>query len=406
MFSLQLSSRISRISYRNFTSTTFCLKKDALLFTPGPLTTSATVKSAMLRDAGSRDPNFLEVVSQVRKGLLAIGGVKSSREGGDFECIITQGSGTFGVESVIGSIIPKTSGKLLVASNGAYGDRMVKISKVLNIPVDILSFHERGPIDVNKVLARVKSDSTITHVAAVHHETTAGVLNDIHSLGIGLKQENPKITYIVDSMSAFGAYPVNLEKSNIHFLVSSSNKCIEGVPGFSYTLASRERLEASKNNARSLSLDLYEQWKGLEATGEFRFTPPVHALLAFRQALKELEENGGAPGRLARYESNAKTLVDGMKTLGFTPYVDETNQGCIITTFLVPDDPKFNFKTVYNMLEARGFVIYPGKTTKAESFRLGSIGRLFDHDMKAVVQALKEVLIETGVSLPITQKKE
>ena len=384
----------------------FSTKKDALLFTPGPLTTSATVKAAMLRDAGSRDPNFLDVIRQVRKGLLSIGGVKSTSDGGLYECVITQGSGTFGVESVIGSVVPKTGGKLLVASNGAYGDRMVKIAKVLGIPVDFISFHERGPVDVNKVLARVKSDSATTHVAVVHHETTAGVLNDIHSLGEGLRQINPKLTYIVDSMSAFGAYPVHLEKSNIHFLVSSSNKCIEGVPGFSYTLASRERLEGSKNNARSLSLDLYEQWRGLEATGEFRFTPPVHALLAFKQALVELEEHGGAPGRLERYQNNAKTLVDGMRALGFSPYVDESNQGCIITTFLVPDDPKFNFKTVYNKLEERGFIIYPGKTTKAESFRLGSIGRLFDHDMRAVVQALKEVLIETGVSLPVIQKRE
>lgn len=312
---------------------------------------------------------------------------------------------------------------LLVAVNGAYGDRMVTMARVLGIDVASIAFHERSPVDVSRVLDAVRADAAITHVAVVHHETTAGVLNDVDALGRGLRalsaeraavagskagsggSGSGRLTFIVDSMSAFGAYPLNVASSGVDFLVSSSNKCIEGVPGFSFVIAAADALAACKGNARSLSLDLHAQWAGLAANAQFRFTPPTHALLAFRQALAEHEAEGGSAGRLSRYASNHAALVEGMAQLGFAPYVDPQHAGCIITTFLVPDDPRFDFKAAYDALAARGFVIYPGKTTVAESFRLGSIGRLYPADVRAVVAALRDVLTEQGVALPVRQKK-
>ena len=441
MLLLHSSASRLRVASRRALSSVAAARRDALLFTPGPLTTSLATKAAMLRDVGSRDAAFLRVVAEVRERLLALGGVSAvaaapslpspspspspslilspppppSPSAAAYECVITQGSGTFGVESVLGSAVPRRErgGRLLVASNGAYGERMAKIARVLDIDVAVAAFPERGPVDVAAVAARVREARAaegrpFSHVAVVHHETTAGVLNDVPALGAALAAADPRCALIVDSMSAFGAYPLDLRAANVAFLVSSSNKCIEGVPGFSFALCERTQLEqcGAPGQARSLALDLHAQWAGLHATGEFRFTPPVQALLAFRQALAELEAEGGPPGRLARYEANARALVRGMGALGFAPYVPAPHQGCIITTFLVPDDRRFVFRDVYAALERRGFVIYPGKTTKAESFRLGSIGRLFPEDVDALVAAFADVLRQAGVRLPVQQKRE
>lgn len=371
------------------------------LFTPGPLTLSASTKAAMMHDAGSRDPEFLATVARVRSRLLALAHTSSPAH----EAVLMQGSGTFGVESVLGSSVPR-GGKLLVAINGAYGERMVKMARVLGIALaEPLVVHERLPLRAADVVAAAAADPSITHVALVHHETTAGVLNPVHDIGVGLAALPRPPTFIVDSMSAFGAYEVDVAASRVHFLVSSSNKCIEGVPGFSYAIAERSALAACAGVARSLSLDLHAQWAGLAANGQFRFTPPTHALLAFNQALQEHAEEGGAAGRLARYAANHAALLRGMRALGFEAYVAPEHAGCIITTFLVPDDPRFRFGAAYDALAARGCVIYPGKTTVAESFRIGTIGRLYESDMHAVVRELEVVLREQGVALPVRQRQ-
>jgi 2-aminoethylphosphonate-pyruvate transaminase len=371
-----------------------------LLFTPGPLTTSPATKAAMQVDLGSRDARFLDVVAGVRASLLRMGGVRSP----DYECVLTQGSGTFGVESVLGSAVPRAGGKLLVAANGAYGERMVAIARVLGIPLaPPLRVHERRALDAAAVVAAAAADPAITHVAVVHHETTAGVLNPVAAIGRGLAALRAPPALIVDSMSAFGAYPAPVAEWRAAFVVSSSNKCIEGVPGFSFALCEGAALRACKGNARSLSLDLHAQWAGLAANGQFRFTPPTHALLAFSSALAQHEAEGGAPGRLARYAANHAALLRGMAALGFKPYVADGDAGCIITTFLVPKDPRFNFAAAYDGLARRGYVIYPGKTTVAESFRVGSIGQLGTREMDGVVGALREVLAEQGVALPVEQ---
>jgi len=377
--------------------------REPLLFTPGPLTTSAAVKQAMLVDIGSRDQRMIDVIQDIRDKLLQMADV--SQESG-WECVLVQGSGTMAVESVVSSCIPspENGGRLLVAANGAYGERMATMARMCGIEVDVLRYDETQavqPEDVLEALAKHK----YSHVGCIHHETTSGILNPIEAIGQAIKAHDPEISYFVDSMSAFGAYSVDLEAANVAYLVSSANKNIEGVPGFAFALCRSSKLHAEGLNARSLSLDLLAQWKGLNNNGQFRFTPPCHALLAFRQALAEHEAEGGMPGRLARYTANYETLKSGMGEMGFSPYVASDIQGCIITTFLFPDDDNFDFNKFYTELSARGLVIYPGKLTKAQCFRLGTIGRLYPHDVQNLVLNVKSVLEDMGVSLPVTQAK-
>ena len=265
--------------------------KDKTLFTPGPLTTSQTVKQAMLRDLGSRDVEFIETVRSIRLTLLALAGV--SRETG-YEAVLMQGSGTFGLESVIGSTVPP-DGKLLVIINGSYGERIATIAQVLSIDITTLEYATNVapvPADVDRMLI---ADPAISNVAVVHCETTTGIINPIEEIGRVVRQHDK--TYFVDSMSAFGAVLFDFEKCEIDFLVSSANKCIEGVPGLSFAICRRDSLDATEGWARSLSLDLLTQWQGLEANGQFRFTPPTHVILAFDQALRELQAEGGVEAR-------------------------------------------------------------------------------------------------------------
>lgn len=362
---------------------------DKLLFTPGPLTTSRTVRQAMLRDLGSRDGEFIAVVREIRRALLEIGQTR-----GAYEAVLVQGSGTFGIESVVSSAIAD-SGKLLVVVNGAYGKRIVRMAEVHGIPVTVQTYAEDTLPDVSAVASALSSDGAITHVAMVHSETTTGLVNPIEEVGRVVREA--KRSFIVDAMSSFGAIPIDVERCAIDYLVSSANKCIEGVPGFSFVLARREPLLASEGSARSLSLDLHAQWRGLEKDGQFRFTPPTHALLAFHQALHELTEEGGVAARGARYRACQKTLADGMKALGFAAYLPPELQGPIITTFRYPGHAKFAFEAFYEGLSERGFAIYPGKLTNADCFRIGSIGRIFASDVLNLLAAIRDVLAAMGV---------
>ena len=357
-----------------------------LLFTPGPLSTSATVKEAMLEDMGSRDHAFIEAVKEIRTGLLSLAGV--SKEGG-YECVIVQGSGTFGVESVIGSVTGEND-TLAVLVNGAYGERIVKMAKINRIKHVVLRFDEDEIVTPEATENFLSENPGVTHVACIHSETTTGLFNPVEAIGEICKAHNK--VFIVDAMSSFGGVEMNMKQMHIDFLVSSFNKCIEGVPGFSFSLCKRSELEKAKGQGRSLSLDLYDQWNGLETSGQFRFTPPTLSIMAFRQAMKELEEEGGIKAREERYKTNKKILDEGMAALGFKQYLKADIQGHIITSFLYPTDKPFNFEDFYNKLNDRGFVIYPGKLSKADAFRIGNIGQIFPEDIRALVAAVKEVL--------------
>ena len=363
--------------------------KDKLLFTPGPLTTSATLKQAMLNDYGSRDEKFINIVKEIREQLLDLAGLKQ-QEG--YEAVLMQGSGTFGVESVISCAVP-ADGKLLIVINGAYGERIAKMAKVHRINFTTIVFDEDQWPDAAQVEAELKKGGC-THLAIIHSETTSGIINPLEPFGKLAHEHN--CVFIVDAMSSFGAVPVDFKKCNIDFLVSSSNKCIEGVPGFSFILAKKDSLKKCEGQSRTLSLDLFAQWQGLENGGQFRFTPPTHVLAAFHQALKELKEEGGVNARAARYRNNFEILSAGMKALGFKEYLPADKQGYIISTYFYPENPAFDFKVFYEKLNNRDFIIYPGKLTKAFCFRIGNIGHLFPENINALLTAIGEVKGEMG----------
>jgi len=360
---------------------------DKKLFTPGPLTTSLSVKQAMLHDLGSRDQLFINTIAEVRTELLKVAGADPNK----YDVVLMQGSGTFGVEAVIGSALP-ADGRLLVIINGAYGRRIREIARVLNIPCDVLEYPENQIPDVSEIDLFLQKNMQVSHVALIHCETTTGILNPVEETGRVVAAHNR--IFIVDAMSSFGAIPVNMELHMIQYLISSSNKCIEGVPGFSFVIAERQMLDSCKGQARSLSLDLYAQWSGLNKDGQFRFTPPTHGILAFRQALRELEAEGGVTGRGNRYSENQKRLTKGMCELGIETYIDDQWQSPIITTFLPPDNPRYDFTKIYNRLNDKGFVIYPGKLTDRVTFRLGTVGRLYKEDIDDLLQAFRDVFTE------------
>ena len=362
------------------------MTQDKLLFTPGPLTTSLSVKQAMLHDAGSWHFEFNDLVAGIRGRLLSIAGV--SRERG-WEAVLLQGSGTYGVEAVFQTVVPR-GGKVAVLANGAYGNRMAQMLGQAAIDHVVLRTPEDKPVTAEALASRLFTDPAITHVAVVHCETTTGILNPIEQIGQVARSHDK--TFIVDAMSSFGAVPIDLVKCGIDFLVSSPNKCLEGVPGFCFVLCQREKLLKCAGNPRTLSLDLLDQFKGFERNGQFRYTPPTHAILAFQQALTEFESEGGVAGRGARYRANHEMLCAGMAKLGLQPYLDPSVQSFIITAFPFPSNPKFSFDAFYRILSDRGFLIYPGKLTQVNTFRIGTIGRLFPAHIQQLLTAIRLIL--------------
>lgn len=365
--------------------------RDKLLFTPGPLTTSLSVKEAMLHDAGSWHFEFNALVATIRERLLVLAGVSRAQ---GYETVLLQGSGSFGVEAVLQTCVP-ANGRVVVLSNGAYGERMIQMLQHARIAYVVLRTPENTPADPVALDRALAADPGISHVAAVHCETTTGILNPIEELGRVTRRH--RRSYIVDAMSSFGALPIDLTGWGIDHLISSANKCIEGVPGFSFVISRREALLASEGHARSLCMDLLAQLKGFEKNGQFRYTPPTHSILAFARALDELELEGGPAARCARYQRNHETLVTGMQALGFRPYLDPAVQSCIITSFLFPSDPEFTFDAFYRRLSDKGFIIYPGKISQADTFRIGSIGRLFEADIHALLAAVQQTVNELGI---------
>ena len=361
------------------------------LLTPGPLTTSRTVKLAMLADWGSRDIEFRQVVGEIRKGLLKLAGC-----GPGYECVIMQGSGTFAIEAALGCFCPAKDAKTLVVANGAYGERAANILERIGRPFVKIDKGDSTAPNVEDVTIMLDADPAISHVWMIHCETTSGVINPVHDTAEAVKARGK--VFMVDAMSSFGAIPLAMEETGMDVMVSSSNKCIEGVPGFSYVLVKRDMLVASEGKCHSLVLDLHEQWKGLEANAQFRFTPPTHALVAFHQAMKEHEQQGGVMARGARYARNAQVLIKGMREIGFSTLLNDNEAGPIIQTFLTPRDPNFRFEHFYEALRARGFAIYPGKLTKRPSFRIGTIGQVDEEVMNGALRAIREVLNEMNVT--------
>jgi len=359
------------------------------LLTPGPITTTLTVKQAMLRDWGSWDGDFRNMTAQLCRQLVKLIDGEDSHV-----CVPMQGSGTFAVEATLATLVPKT-GKLLILMNGAYGQRMGKIMDYLGRDYVALDKGDYEPPRGREVEAMLAADPAITHVALVHCETSSGILNPVEEIAEVVAARGRRL--IIDSMSAFGAVDISARKVEFDALISSANKCFEGVPGFSFSLIRQSALEASEGNAHSLSLDLLDQWQYLARTGQWRYTPPTHVVAAFLQALKEHAEEGGIAGRYARYQRNRERLVAGMRQLGFRTLLSDEWLSPIIVTFFSPGHGNFSFQTFYDRMKARGFIIYPGKLTEAESFRLGCIGQLYDAQIDAVLAAVAEVLEELQI---------
>ena len=361
------------------------------LLTPGPLTTSRAVKLAMLADWGSRDPEFRQIIRSIRSDLLRL-----AQAGADSECVLMQGSGTFAIEAALGSFAPGRGRKTLVLVNGNYGERAVQILEHIKRPYSRIDTGDSAPIVAEDVAAALDGDPDIQLVFLVHCETTSGIINPLTEIARAVKQRGRIL--MVDAMSSFGALPLRhgggpASTSWSPPPTNASRAC----RAFPMRCAGATCSPPRPARCHSVVLDLNAQWTALEKTGQFRFTPPTHALVAFAQALKELAAEGGIEGRLKRYKANQATLVQGMKRIGFVPLLEEAHAGPIIQTFLNPQDPRFDFEVFYRFLRARGFAIYPGKLTKRSSFRIGTIGQLDEKVMRDVLQAVREALKHMGV---------
>jgi 2-aminoethylphosphonate-pyruvate transaminase len=371
--------------------------RDPWLLTPGPLTTSLSVKQAMLHDWGSRGHDFIAINRRVRERLVELAGASGSHV-----CVPLQGSGTFAVEAMLGCFVPPR-GRLLILINGAYGRRIAKICDYYRRDYTVLEWPEDKPVDPAAVAKALAGDPTIGHVVVVHCETTSGVLNPLAQIAAVVADAGRRL--LIDSMSAFGALPVNAREIPFDALAASSNKCLEGVPGLGFVICRTAALSICRGNAPSLSLDLVDQWQAMEKTGQWRFTPPIHCIVAFDRAIEEHAAEGGVAGRGARYRNNCRVLVEGMRKLGFETLLPDRLQAPIIVTFHMPADPKFDFETFYDKLHARGYVIYPGKLTVADSFRIGCIGRVGEAEIRGALAAVEAVMREMGVASGAPRKR-
>ncbi|CAD7963495.1 unnamed protein product [Amoebophrya sp. A25] len=409
------SSTRTRI-HKNRTTTTSTSSRRAfsstspLLFTPGPLTTSTAVKNALLQDVGSRDPYFLKKMHEVRAMLVA------GAQGGaaTHDCVLIQGAGTHAIESVLGSVLaPEKSSsganvpKVLILNNGAYGVRQKQICDTLNLAYESIDYPDDQAVSAEDLERRLDlpDGGTFTHVSFIHHETTAGVINPLTAICEMLQRKFPHLHAIVDSMSAFGAYEVDLSDKHrcVKYLISSANKCVEGVPGFAFCVYEKAAMETlSGKKPKSLALDLYGQAKALTSgVMQFRFTPPTQAILAYHQALLEWNAEGGWKGRGGRYKQNYEVIKQGLESMGLRFYVQDPHRGFIITTVLSPEHKNWDFQFLYDFLAQRGFVIYPGKLAKADSFRIGTIGKIFPADCENFLLVLRDGFRQLGIPIPV-----
>jgi len=368
------------------------------LFTPGPLNTSAAVRDAMQRDIGSRDAEFIRIVRGIRKDLVAL-----SHGGSEYTAVPVQGSGTFAIEAAIGSIVPP-GGKLLVLINGAYGRRMGEIARKLGIATETIESPESEPKDPDSVKSLLAAHPEITDVAAVHCETTTGILNPIAEIGRVVSAAGRR--FLVDAMSSFGGIDTDVAGWKADCLIASANKCLEGVPGVAFAIVRTATLEISRAHARSVSLDLAAQWDELERSGQFRFTPPTNVMLALAAALDALAREGGVAARGKRYGENQRVLLSGMEAMGFQTILRRELQSPIITAFHFPSDPRFAFEQFCRLLAARDLIIYPGKLSRMDSFRIGSIGQLTLQDFADLLEGIRASLETMGVPLPPGAKSE
>jgi 2-aminoethylphosphonate-pyruvate transaminase len=357
------------------------------LLTPGPLTTSLRTRQAMLRDWGSWDVDFNSITGRIRERLLDIVSGSATHE-----CVPMQGSGTFSVEAAIGTLVPRSGGHVLVPQNGAYCQRIARTCRVLGRKLTTLDYAENTQVAAADVERALAADPSITHVALVHCETSTGMLNPLDEIAQVVARHNRGL--IVDAMSSFGALEIDARRTPFDAVVAASGKCLEGPPGMGFVIARRALLERSEGNSHSLALDLHDQWVYMQKTTQWRYTPPTHVVAAFDSAIAQYLEEGGLAARGARYARNCRTLIEGMTQLGLRSFLPAAIQAPIIVTFHAPDSPHYNFKSFYNAVKARGYILYPGKLTTLETFRVGCMGQLGERGIGGAVEAVGQVLAE------------
>ena len=363
--------------------------RDPILLTPGPLTTSLPTKMAMLRDWGSWDSHFNAVTADVRRRLVdVIGGADTH------VCVPMQGSGTFAVEAAVNTLVPR-DGHVLVLVNGAYGKRMAKLVGMMGRRVSTFETADDVPTTADDVERLLAKDASITHVGLIHCETSTGILNPLPAIAAVVAKH--KRALIVDAMSTFGALPIDARTTPFDALVAASGKCVEGPPGMGFVFARRDALAQCEGRSTSLALDLYDQWTYMEKTTQWRFTPPTHVVVALHAALEQFEKEGGQPARHARYARNCEVLVKGMAEMGFRPFLDPSIQAPIIVTFHAPVDTRYTFREFYDRVRDKGFILYPGKLTQLETFRVGCIGAIGPDEMRHAVNAVRDTLAEMGI---------
>jgi 2-aminoethylphosphonate-pyruvate transaminase len=362
---------------------------DPILLTPGPLTTSMQTKSAMLSDWGSWDGSFNALTASVCRDLVAIVDAQS-----DHVCVPLQGSGTFAVEAALGTLVPR-KGKVLVPDNGSYCKRIVRILGYLGRESVVLPHGEQEPADPERIDAALTADPAITHVAQVHCETGTGILNPLPEIAMTVAKHGRSL--IIDAMSSYGAIPVDARALRFDAMIAASGKCLEGVPGMGFVITRRTALERSAGNSCSLVMDLLDQWQYMQKTGQWRFTPPTHVVAALRAAIDQYQAQGGLPARLVRYTANCAALVSGMRALGFKTFLPDALQAPIIVTFHAPPDPAYDFGEFYALVRERGFILYPGKLTAVDTFRVGCIGAIGADTLSRAVSAVADTLREMGV---------
>ena len=364
--------------------------REAILLTPGPLTTTLRTKVAMLRDWGSWDSDFIAVTARVRRALLDI------ISGHDTHAVVPlQGSGTFSVEAAVATVVPR-QGHVLVLDNGAYCKRAAKLTGLMGRKTTVVAFDESEAVSPQALDEMLTADSSITHVVMIHCETGAGVHNPLQGVADVCARHGRGL--IVDAMSSFAALEIDARKVRFDALIAASGKCLEGVPGMGFVFLRKDILASCAGNSQSLAMDLHDQYVYMEKTGQWRFTPPTHVLVALDEAIAQFQEEGGQSARLARYEKNYRTLVQGMAELGFKPYLDPAIQAPIIVTFHAPADARYDFRRFYEAAKANGFILYPGKLTQIETFRVGCIGASDSVQMQQAVHAVALALKALGIA--------
>ena len=367
--------------------------RDPILLTPGPLTITLTTKAAMLRDWGSWDASFNAVTARIRERLTAI---INGRE--THVCVPMQGSGTFSVEGAVNTLVPR-DGHVLVLINGAYGKRLARLTEMMGRRLSIFETADDVPTTAADVARALDADASITHVGLIHCETSTGILNPLPEIADVVAKRGRSL--IVDAMSSFGAIPIDAKKIPFDALIAASGKCIEGPPGMGFVFVRKTVLEQCAGRSTSLALDLYDQWTYMERTTQWRYTPPTHVVAAVDAALEQYIAAGGQPARYRRYAANCETLISGMTEMGFKVFLDARIQAPIIVTFHAPADPKYAFKPFYDEVRNRGFILYPGKLTELETFRVGCIGAIGPEEMRQAVNAVRDSLRTLGINVGV-----